>query len=316
MLAPSPDKLADTYTRTSLANQRRLGKLTHVLTLFHAQGIDCILLKGADVIPRLYGIRGIRPMIDADLLIRGQDLPAIDAVLRSLGLIPEINGNPVYRDPESLLTLDMITEVWYSDDLEGIWKRAMQRTVAGVPVKGMGANDLLMYLTAYSVLHRGYFQPSFSQDISLLVRKEQLDWDFIVREARRLHLKVPLYHGLSHASQGEFSPIPGRVLTRLAPTNLTEKAWLALLQTVVTDRWVTDIGHLLMLMALPWNRKWRRLKEAFWPSSRFLQYRYGERGAAVPVRTRLARVVRLTGQSLGLLGRVLGRLMFRRAGLA
>ncbi len=316
MRAPSPDKLVETYTRISLANQRILAKLTQVLTLFHAQGIDCILLKGADILPRLYGVRGVRPMTDADLLVHERDLPAIDAILTGLGFLPQIDGNPVYRDQDSHLLLDMITEVWYSDDLEGIWKRAIQRTMAGLQVKGMGTDDLLIYLTAYSVLHRGHFQPSFAQDLALLARKEGLHWDFIVREARRLHLKIPLYHGLSHASLGEFSPIPGRILPRLAPTNLAEKAWLALLRTLVTDRQVTDIGHLLMLVPLPWSLKWRRLKEVFWPSPAFLKYRYGEESLSVPVWTRVIRVFQLSGQALSLGWRVLGRLVSRREGSA
>ena len=311
MLAPNPDKLIEAYSRISSTNQRTLDTLTHVLTLFHAQDIDCILLKGADLLSRLYGVRGIRSMVDADLLVREQDLPAIDRIVRGLGFIPQIDGNPAYRDPERLLLLDMITEVWYSNDVEGIWQRAMQRTVAGLPVKGMGTDDLLIYLAAYSVLHRGYFPSSFSKDIALLAVKETLDWGVIVGEALRWNLKVPLYHGLSYASRHETVSIPDHVLRSLAPVRMMEKAWLAVLQKLVTDQPLDDVGQLLMLIALPWDMTWRRLKQIFWPSPTFLNYRYGLRGASVPVRTRLARALHLTMQAHRLAVRILYRLAWQ-----
>lgn len=311
MLAPSPDKLIEAYSRISSANQRTLDKLTPVLTIFRAQGIDCILLKGADLLSRLYGVRGIRSMVDVDLLVREQDLIAIDRIVRDLGFIPQIDGNPVYRDPESLLLLDMITEVWYSHDVEGIWQRAMQRTMAGLPVKGMGADDLLVYLTAYSVLHRGYFPPSFSKDIALLVRKEPLDWEFILGEVSRWNLKIPLYHGLSYASRYEPIPIPHHILGRLVPADRTERVLLAVLQNLVTDQPMDNQGHLLMLIALPWNMTWRRLQQIFWPPPTFLNYRYGERGASVPVQTRLIRAFQLIMQAQLLLWRILCRLVRR-----
>ncbi len=312
MSAPTPDILVEAYARISLANRRMLDKLAEVLALFYQQKIDCILLKGADILPRLYGVRGIRPMADADLLVRERDLHAIDALLTGLGFVPQIDGNPVYRDPDSRLLLDLTTEVWHGDDLEGIWRRARERTAAGQPVKGMGTDDLLIYLTAYSVLHRGHFQPSFSQDIILLAGKEVLDWDFILREAGRLHLKIPLYHGLSHVCRAEYTTIPARVLLRLAPATAVEKAWHALLKKLVTVRPLDDIGHLLMLIALPWNMKWRRLKQIFWPPSTFLKYRYGENSAALPVLTRMIRAFQLTWQAHLLAWRILDRLVARR----
>lgn len=312
MSAPTPDILVEAYARISSTNRRMLDKLAEVLAVFYSQGIDCIVLKGADILPRLYGVHGIRPMTDADLLVHERDLPAIETILTGLGFVLQIDGDPVYRDPDSLLLLDMTTSIWYSDDLEGIWRRARERSVAGLPVKGMGSDDLLIYLTSYTVLHRGYFLPSFSQDICLLAGKETLDWDFILDEARRLHLRVPLYHGLRHASLTEYTTIPGRVLLRLAPATMAEKAWHVLLRQLVTERPVTDIGHLLMLIALPWRMKWRRLKQAFWPPPSFLKYRYGQQGAAEPLRTRVIRVFQLTWQAHVLAWRVLDRLVARR----
>ncbi|MGH7206014.1 MAG: signal peptidase I [Nitrospiraceae bacterium] len=311
MIALSPDRLIETYSQVSSINKRSLDKLTTVLTRFRAGGIDCILLKGADILSRLYGVRGMRPMVDVDLLVREHDLAAIDEIVTALGFLPEIDGNPAYRDPENALALDLITEVWYSDDLEGIWQRAVQRTLEGLPVKGMGAEDLLIFLTAYTVLHRGCFSPSYPKDLALLVRKEPLDWEFIVDEAFRRHLKVALYHGLSYAVRREAIPIPDHVFTRLAPSGPTEKTLAWLLQKLVTDRFEDGISHFLLFITQPGAKKWWWLQKAFCPPRAFLQYRYGERGATHPTWTRLKRACSLAVRAQLLLVQVLF-LLFKR----
>ena len=312
MNATSPDKLIEAYAQVSAANKRSAGKLTSVLAPLYEQGIDVLLLKGADVLPRLYGVWGIRPMIDVDMLVRGADLPAIDRIVRELGFAPQINGNPAYHSSDQTLALDLITEIWYTGDTEEIWQRAVGRTLQGIPVKGMGADDLLIYLTAYSVLHRGYFQPSFSKDLSLLVSKEPLNWEFIVEEAFRCHLKIPLYHGLSYALQRESILIPMKVMENLAPANVKDNLLLLVLRKLVTDKAVFDMGHFLLFIPLPGRKKWRRLRQAFWPSPVFLKYRYGEKGSSRPIWTRLRRAVHLAVEALLLSVRVSFLLATRR----
>src|SRR5574341_1950214 len=66
------------YARALLANRTAFQELNTVLERFHEHGIECLLLKGADLIPRLYGILGARPMADVDLLVHEADLPGID----------------------------------------------------------------------------------------------------------------------------------------------------------------------------------------------------------------------------------------------
>ena len=76
------DDLADVYTQISLINKRLLDAYEIVGRSFQQQGIECILLKGADLLTRLYGMRGTRPLSDVDLLVHEQDLPAIHRLLR------------------------------------------------------------------------------------------------------------------------------------------------------------------------------------------------------------------------------------------
>src|SRR5207245_11602968 len=69
------DHLIAAYSRVSSANKTKLQRLKVVLARFHEQGIDFILLKRADLIPRLYGVPRVHPTVDLDLLAHDLDPP-------------------------------------------------------------------------------------------------------------------------------------------------------------------------------------------------------------------------------------------------
>jgi hypothetical protein len=311
--AGSSDALIEVYAQVSRANRRSFRALAVVLSDFAAHGIDVLVLKGADVLPRLYGVWGARSLTDVDLLVRDADLPAIDRIVRARGYEPLIDGNPAYRHPDGSLVLDLVTTVWYAEDAADVWRRAVRRDLGGVGIRAMGAEDLLIYLTAYSVLHRGHFVPAFASDVALLVRKEPLDWDFVVEESARWHLKIPLYHGLSHAADHEPVAIPDHVWRRLAPASAVERALQRLLRALVTDEPLDGLGHFLLLVSLPGPKRWRRLRQAVWPSAAFLGWRYGQAGTDTAWRTRLIRVVQLLAKGMILAGAIGQRLIRHRA---
>jgi hypothetical protein len=64
-----PDTWIEAYSQVGSANKRSFQKLTCLLSEFRVYGIDALLLKGADVLPRRYGVWGIRPMADGDLFV-------------------------------------------------------------------------------------------------------------------------------------------------------------------------------------------------------------------------------------------------------
>lgn len=301
------------YSRVSSGNRTKFEKLRAVLSQMAVEGIDCILLKGADLIPRLYGVLGVRAMSDVDLLVHESDLPAIDHLFTQLGYRHQIDGNPAYVDSDNALALDIITKVWYLDEQDSIWQRAVRRDFEGIAIKGLGANDLLVYLTAYNVVHRGYVSASFARDIVLLVKKERVDWDFVVDEASRCHLKIPIYHGLSFVvTRYAGTPIPGHVIRSLAPSTVSERLWYLVFQKLVVERPVADLGHLLLFVTQPGLKKWRWLRDRFLPSESFLQYRYGDRWKARPLRTRLFRPFSLLLEAARLVNRIVRLLITGR----
>lgn len=303
------DQMVARYARVGSANRTAFQELQIVLARFQEQGIECLLLKGADLIPRLYGVLGARPMADVDLLVHEADLPVIDNVLKSLAYRPHIDGNPAYVDSDHKLDLDMVTHIWYLDDPAIIWQRAVRREFQGSPIQAMDSNDLLLYLTAYVVVYRGRLSPFFAQDLALLLEKEQIEWSFVLTEASRYHLKIPLYHGLAYAIRSKQAKVPPEVMGRLAPSGVRERLLCWILQKLVTETAIQDVSFFLLLITQPGARRLRWLKQSLFPSRAFLSYRYGDRGSAHPLLVRMARPFSLAWQGLLLFGRILATLL-------
>ena len=306
------DDLADAYTQVSLVNKRLLHEYEIVAQAFHRQGIDSILLKGADLLSRLYGMRGTRPLSDVDLLVHERDLPSIHRLLLTAGFTRQTDGNPAYFSPVSGITLDLISELWYLDEeeLTALWRRARSRPIGQVTIKQLASDDLLLYLLAYSVIHRGHLSPSFFTDLRLLIEKEPLHWPTIVEQAIQHHLKVPLYHGLRQLALSKPPiAIPSSVIQQLAPATAAEQALEFLFRRLVTTQPLPELGHFLLWITQPPGRRLAWLHRTLFPSSLFLLYRYGDESVTRPSRTTMTRWWQLARAGNLLIARMLSRLM-------
>ncbi|NWF72817.1 MAG: nucleotidyltransferase family protein [Nitrospirae bacterium] len=306
------DDLADAYTTVSLVNKRLLDEYQIVGQTFQRQGIDSILLKGADLLSRLYGMRGTRPLSDVDLLVHERDLPAIHRLLVEAGFTQQIDGNPAYLSPQSGLSLDLISGLWYLDEegLAALWKRARTRSLGQVTVKQLASDDLWLYLIAYSVVHRGYLSPSFFTDLRLLIEKEPPHWPTLVEGAIRHHLKIPLYHGLRQLALSNATPaIPSTVIQQLAPATIAEQTMEFLFRRLVTTQPIPELGHLLLWITQPPGRRLAWLHRSFFPSSRFLACRYGSDSVKRPRQTTITRWWQLARAGNRLIARLLPRLI-------
>ena len=305
--------LLDGYTRISELNQKVLHHALLVFQEFQRCHIDFLLLKGADLLTRFYGARGIRPMVDVDLLVHEKDLPRIGALFSSLKFHQQIDGNPAYTSPDGSVTFDIIYSIWYlirDSDLGMLWSRAVTYSYQGVPVKRMGNEDLFLFLTAYAVLQRGSFSSNFAKDIALLIQKESINWLQVLREVTQLHLRIPVHHGLTFVKSSEPTlDLPAELLVRLNPVSWSEKFLAFSLRKLVTNQHTYGISFFVLFLTRPGWRKWTWLWNSLFPQKEFLGYRYGEIGRLHPTRTRLTRVLSLVKQLLCIIPKICWRLL-------
>ncbi len=306
------ERFCEAYARIAESNRRRLQELNNILTAFQSTGIEVLPLKGVDLLGRAYGVLGLRPMVDVDLLVHQEDLPRIDPILRANSFQPRGNcGNPTYVSATRALCLDLFSEIWYWDDIDTIWQRAVPRQVAGRLRSAMHPEDALIYLVAYEIIHRGRLGLQMAVDVAIFLEAEErfIDWNHVVHEINNCGLRVPLHHGLSYARDKGGARIPPWVLEALRPPS-SQRSLAGLYQRLVTEAGIPELGHFLLVFSRPgYKKKVQALRKTFFPSRDFLALRYGHRSRWDRLRVRLSRPAHLVFRGALLAYRIGWRLL-------
>ncbi len=311
----SSERFIEAYAKTAQINRERLHHLDAVLGAFEASGIEVLLLKGADLLGRAYGgVLGLRPMVDVDLLVHREDLPQIERLLAADGFRPCVDGNPSYVSPTGVLFLDLITELWYRQDIDPIWKRSVLRRVGGRLRRAMHPEDALIYLVAYQTVHRGRLSPQMALDVAAFLDVEGglIDWHHVVQEITTCGLSLPLYHGLSYACQEGGAKVPFWVLDDLRPA-ASRRGIACLYRRLVQGPGIPQLGYFLLVFSRPgWKNKLQALWKMLFPPRDFLIFRYGKRNRWGRFGIRLIRPAHLVFRGGLLVCRMIRHLLLHR----
>ena len=290
------EQFIETYAKNAETNRQRLERIDVILTEFQSSGIEVLVLKGVDLLGRAYGgVLGLRPMVDVDLLVHRQDLSQIERILRGHAFYPRVDGNPSYLSHDHVLALDMVSDIWYRDDIDAVWNRAVPRRIAGRIRPAMHPEDALVYLVAYQTIHRGRLSPQMARDVAALLdaEGELIDWHNVLEQVDRCHLRLPVYHGLAYVHEKEGAKIPLWVLETLEPP-ASQRRTARLYQRLVTEQRIPELGHFLLVFSRPgYRNKLLALWSTFFPSQEFLNIRYGKRSLWGRSWIRLVRPFRL-----------------------
>jgi putative nucleotidyltransferase-like protein len=158
--------------------------------------------------------RPLEPHEDIDLLIRPPDAAAALETLRAVGFVSgEEDPSWIHKAKRLGVTVDLIhragREVHLDDEM---LHRAVPAHVLGVPVRLMPAEDLAVIK---AIIHEEARQADWF-DALALVRWPDLDWDYLVRRARRHGVQRVLSLLLYARSDGV--AVPGRAVDALVET--------------------------------------------------------------------------------------------------
>jgi len=213
------------YYANSARNAMIYEETKSILRALNNNNIKPILLKGIFLLEYIYENAAARSVVDVDLLIKKEELPAVNEILNSLGYnspptydyfinrdsLSSIN-TLVYRKKDTFwffvhLHWHFINSTWPLDflvrniDMENIWNKAMVFKIDEVNFFGLSYEHLLIYLCCHSFLHN-FDRLILSYDIAYVIRKyhDKIDWDSLIDEAEKLNLSMPLYYSLLFVS--------------------------------------------------------------------------------------------------------------------
>jgi hypothetical protein len=184
--------------------------MIRILDRLDAMGIEAIPYKGIVLSEVYYGDMALRQSGDMDLFVRRHDVARIQSAIRQLGYILRV---PVPEDAaedyiasgyectfdspagRNLLELQWALEPHFyavDFDMGGLFKRAVNVTVAGRRVKTPSAEDLLLVLSVHAAKHV-WGRLIWLCNIAQILKLGNLNWDWVQAHARKFGIERILH---------------------------------------------------------------------------------------------------------------------------
>jgi hypothetical protein len=245
-----------------MSGLRRLGWMRSVIVLQRATavvaalreaGIESLALKGTALASTAYAHTSLRPMVDADLLVRPVEVPATLEVLASLGYQVPVAADRRYlllrhglalgSDEGGQLDLHWMAHralappgisrtvpalPWEADlPVDEWWSRARTIDLNGVDVRIPSSTDLLLHVCLHGVLGASAGRLRWVPDAAALLESSAVDWPLLVAQARRRRVTTTLGVGLWYLREGQDVTVPVEVIDELRAVPRSPRARLA-----------------------------------------------------------------------------------------
>lgn len=216
-------------------------ELLHVVRLLEKKELPCMPFKGPLLGSQLYGDPALRPSLDIDFLIRKDDFSEVRQVLVDDGYRPyrTMSARRERKFWETQMGFEMVNDDrtavvelhWaflnrvhgYHLDPALVWQRSVTVMLAGRPIRSFSNEDLLQYLCAHGAKSL-WSRLSWICDVAELLRKSpDVDWDYLLAQARNLSAERILFLGLRLAHDLLDAPVPPHLHERIYMNDAVER---------------------------------------------------------------------------------------------
>lgn len=211
--------------RTVVRSFMQATELIRLARLLREHKVEMLPLKGAVLSQKLYGAPDIRTSGDIDVLIRPEDYPAADRLLRKSGyrslytltdrqreIFLAHAYNTVYCCEASgqVLELHWRNRFWSRDDMQALWRERQTATLLGERIEAPADAALFLYLCDHGARHRWGRLKWFSDVAMMLADSGRYDWGAVAELAGRLKMRrlVAQTGLLAHWLYGVSLPAP------------------------------------------------------------------------------------------------------------
>lgn len=209
------------------------GELCRILGLFHDHGIEVIPYKGPVLAEWVYGSLALRQFADLDILVHGHEVLRAKALLLSEGYRQPFQLTPAQE--KHFLASDCQMSFYRADigacvevhwridskylarhvDTDRLWRRKGQVPFAGQMVPSFSPEDLLLILCVHGAKHC-WQRLEWIVGVAELVRVHvDLDWGYLLEQARRQGSRRMLFLGLCLARELLGAALPERAMLAL-----------------------------------------------------------------------------------------------------
>jgi len=241
---PGLRKLRGIYRRTWYMNQLLLDRLKGTLEAVETGGGDPLVVSSWELPVRYYGDLGLRSVAALHLLVRP------DRVARSAQALSD-HGWTGPLDPSTAFVRsrhnaryerangDRCILYWrlfheFSDPVRGIepddlWEQPIDLELRGVPARALNSTDELLNVCVGGARPSTWPTVIWVADAIAVLRAPDsaIDWERVVRQARRLRATLRVHDALSFLRQELDAPVPADVLVELREARTSRREVLA-----------------------------------------------------------------------------------------
>ena len=244
-------------------------ELFRILDCLDALGIEVIPYKGVVLSEVYYGDMALRQPGDMDLFVRKHDVARIKSAVRDLGYTLRV---PIPEDAEkdyiasgyewtfdspagrNLLELQWALQPRFyavDYDMDGLFERAVNVTVASRRVKTPSPEDLLLVLAVHAAKHV-WGRLIWLCDIAQILKREGLHWDWVQSRAREFGieriLRITLLLAKRFLATAIPAPLEQAILEDRAARTFADEVAAAVARGVSYEE--QQVSYFLLMMRL------------------------------------------------------------------
>ena len=233
---PLMDRLKGVYRYYLYKNEILMHRIGTLLVAFEDAGIKTMVLKGAALIQLYYRENGLRPMLDADLLVHAQQAEQAMEVLTGLQWKPVRHQRPQTRIPLQHSTpfeddggrnLDLhwhlLWECFNANDDEGYWENAIPIQISRAPTLALGPTDQLLHTCWHGARWNEIPPIRWVADAMAIMRGSgaEIDWTSLSKKAQRHRITLPVKDSLAYLKQKFDAPVPDSLFESLSAVRVS-----------------------------------------------------------------------------------------------
>ncbi len=233
---PLMDRLKGVYRYYHYKNELLMHRVSSLLAAFEEAGIETMVLKGAALIQLYYRESGLRPMLDADVLVHAhQAEQAMEVLTRSQWKplryrqpqqrIPIVHSTPFEDSGGRQVDLHwhLFWECFSAKDDYDYWEQAIPIKIGGVQTLALSPTDQLLHTCWHGARWNEVPPIRWVADaMSILAASSaEINWPSLLKKAQRHRIILPVRDSLTYLKKTFDAPVPDTLLQSMAAVRIS-----------------------------------------------------------------------------------------------
>jgi putative nucleotidyltransferase-like protein len=234
---PLMDRLKGVYRYYLYKNEILMHRIGPLLAAFEDAGIKTMVLKGAALIQLYYRESGLRPMLDADVLVHTQQAE------QAMELLSKLRWKSVYHDrPQIRIPIQHSTpfeddggrqvdlhwhlfwECFNANDEDDYWEHAIPIQIGITQTLALNPTAQLLHVCWHGARWNEVPPIRWVADAMAIIggTNEKINWESLLKKAQKHRITLPIKDSLEYLKKTFDAPVPASLLESLSAVHISK----------------------------------------------------------------------------------------------